>query len=239
MQKKIFIVGCGRTGTHLMAQILDSHPDIKGGQENPVLLRQITNYAMGSCGPIALNSIVAQLEDNIKSVYPSTYLDKHHPNLWLLPEINQQFSDVKFIAMKRSAYATIASMISHPGVTDHTKRWSPDSPDNRFLGTFAGTQYDTLTLAQKHALRYAAHMKRINSDVRYSDADIMPVVYEDLVTSPKETVAKVADFVGYDPGDFEVPYMDKSTTYKWRRVLTVQDTLDIDEILEQECLYKL
>jgi tetratricopeptide (TPR) repeat protein len=118
----IFIVGFPRSGTTLLEQVLDAHPMLQSMDEQPFLLKAVTELAeigvrypneLGKLGPQALNDIRARYWDRAHTrgrLQPGRRLvDKNPLNLILLPLIRRLFPDARIIVAIRHPCDTLLS----------------------------------------------------------------------------------------------------------------------------------
>lgn len=162
--RKIFIVGTGRSGTHLVGYILGSHPDVRATIEVNPGFRWVTEMAIN---PSTREKHYWKLVwyyrwQHFRSV-PNHYVDKSHPNLWIAHRLAETFPKALFLGIQRNPYATVASMINHEGVRKWHERWLEFPIPNRFLGIAESdvAEYEQRSLATKCAMRWKAHHDRL------------------------------------------------------------------------------
>jgi tetratricopeptide (TPR) repeat protein len=118
----IFIVGFPRSGTTLLEQVLDAHPLLQSMDEQPLLLRAVSEVTdRGLRYPAELGKLTAQALDEIRAHYwerarkqvqllPGQRLvDKYPLNLILLPLIQRLFPDARIIVAIRHPCDTLLS----------------------------------------------------------------------------------------------------------------------------------
>jgi tetratricopeptide (TPR) repeat protein len=118
----VFIVGFPRSGTTLLEQVLDAHPQLQSMDEQPFLLRAVTEVT--DCGiryPAELGKLGAQTLDDIRARYwdrarkrgrllaGRRLVDKNPLNLVLLPLIRRLFPNAPIIVVIRHPCDTLLS----------------------------------------------------------------------------------------------------------------------------------
>jgi hypothetical protein len=118
----IFIVGFPRSGTTLLEQVLDAHPLLQSMDEQPFLLKAVTEVT--DCGiryPAELGKLGAQALDDIRTRYwdrarkrgrllaGRRLVDKNPLNLVLLPLIRRLFPNARIIVTIRHPCDTLLS----------------------------------------------------------------------------------------------------------------------------------
>jgi tetratricopeptide (TPR) repeat protein len=121
-ESPIFIVGFPRSGTTLLEQALDAHPQLQSMDEQPFLLRAVTEVI--DCRiryPMELGKLRAQELDDIRTRYWDRarkrgrlraglrLVDKNPLNLILLPLIGRLFPNARIIVVIRHPCDTLLS----------------------------------------------------------------------------------------------------------------------------------
>lgn len=121
--RKVFILGTGRSGTHWLGYILESHPDCVATIETRGIFRRVTRMALDpTLRPRLLPGLLRRYRLRHALAVPSHYVDKSHPNLWLAEALADAFDDALFVGIVRNPYATVASMLRHEGVLEWHRR---------------------------------------------------------------------------------------------------------------------
>jgi tetratricopeptide (TPR) repeat protein len=118
----VFIVGFPRSGTTLLEQVLDSHPQLKSMDEQPFLLKAVGEVTDRDIRyPRELGKLTAQALDDIRANYwdrarkkagllPGQRLvDKYPLNMTLLPLIRRLFPNSRIILAIRHPCDTLVS----------------------------------------------------------------------------------------------------------------------------------
>jgi hypothetical protein len=157
----IFIVGSGRTGTHLVAEIMKSAPRSRVYVEDPSHFPLI-NKAVLCNDQKSLRRLFQILQKNYQDARKKgeVMIDKTHPLLWYVSELTEMFPTCGFIATQRDIESTIASMLKHKGVMAHYRNPHLYFP-NRFLGISSKSEMARLNDYEKCKRRIEAHRKHI------------------------------------------------------------------------------
>lgn len=229
----IFVIGTGRSGTHLLANILASHPEITATIEKEPMFGLSTSIALN---PGLKNSLLPELLDAYRREISITttriYCDKSHPNLWHVEVLLEHFPRALFIGIERNPYACIASMMKHSGVSAWHFNWRHFPIPNQFLGITEAiaSEYETLCLPEKCALRWLAHHERMNEVQRTIGDKLLLIHYENLVREPKLVLGRLAEFLGLH-GPFYPPEIKKETLDKWKIQLIIEEINKIETII--------
>ncbi len=184
----IFIVGFPRSGTTLLEQVLDAHPQLQSMDEQPFLLRALDEVRdRGAHYPTALGQLSGQALEEIRAHYwerarkrgrlaPGRRLvDKNPLNMLVLPLIRRVFPEARIVLAVRHPCDTLLScFLQHfraPGLALACR--------------------DLATLAQAYARAF---------DFWYSQAELLcpasyELRYEDLTANFANEVEKLAAFL--------------------------------------------
>lgn len=219
---KIFVIGTGRSGTHWLGHILQAHPDIHVTIEKPPLFTWATQMALDAgTKPALLPQLIAAYAREHEAVAPKHYADKSHPNIWHAEELAAAFPEAVFLGIRRNPYATIASMLKHPWVLDWHRRWREFPVPNRFLGITPANRADYAGMppAAQCALRWQAHMTRLESLAAPLGSRLLVVDYEDLVLNPALPLARLNAFLRL-PKAIPTPAVQAESLDRWRNELS-------------------
>ena len=194
----IFVVGCGRSGTHWLAETLDQHPQLHNWGENPSVFGDVTQLALdpGRENEL-LPRVLRQYRRAIRRTAPLRLVDKCHPNLWLSDRLRLAFPNAQFVAIRREPFATVSSMLEHPGVRRWSEQWQRYPLPNRFLGIRpnAAGDYARASLTERLALRWRAHHDRIGRLAREAQGRVFVVEYESLHEAPLAVLDRLTQFL--------------------------------------------
>ena len=216
----IFVGGVPRSGTTLVQNILDSHPDIYGGPEfdricNIVDLRRKLNRSIkhGRIDKyINQGDVDRNIAHLIKSLlYPvaqrndCSFVSEKTPwNILAFKDLMEILPEAKFIYIIRYPHATVASMIH---VAERAKKAGVIPPD--FIGNVSlACYYIESVLKLIHQL-----------DKKYP-GKIFTVKYEKLLESPLPEIKRLCAYIGVPfhermlkPGDFHHPGQETMTKH--------------------------
>lgn len=231
--KMIFVVGTGRSGTHFMDSIINSHPratDLNDGKENPQVFGKVTLAAINNT---RLSPRTIRNYRLLKRVAGGLDLvDQSHPNLWHVEQLLDNFPNAKFVAMIRCPYSVAYSTLKHKAVPGWLKNYKDYPVPNQFLGINHENinEYAHYGLAGKSTIRWLAHVKRIcEIKKRYNDS-VFVMNYEDLCVNPKNKLEELRVFLGYEE-NFEAPKVNLESLEKKNHLLD-EDKNEIGRILE-------
>lgn len=225
----VFVMGSGRSGTHWLGYILESHPDIEATIETPAIFGRVTDMALDPSKRWFLFPELIELYRQERQRRDSRYYaDKSHPSIWIAEYLADAIPTAKFIGIERDPYQTIASMLEHDGVGDWPRRWREFPVPNRFLGIDEENQdrYEEMRPVEQHALRWNSHHEQMTA-LRSRLGDRMTVLqYADLQERTEVTLRDLQRFLGLDT-PFPQPEVRSSSTSKWRAILDAHAITDI------------
>lgn len=195
----IFVGGPARSGTTLLQNILDSHPDILGGQEfhnipDIIDLRNKLHeriregkadlYNTYEDIDIQICTLIENLLMPLQRKYGGRLLSEKTPrNITAFPELMQLFPCAHFIRTIRDPRAVILSnMITR--VKFKEKKYKKVNTGGR-LSDFIGVT----KRCRKEFL------ETISVD-KIASGKVLTVIYEKLVTNPEEETKKICNFLG-------------------------------------------
>ncbi|WP_178989003.1 sulfotransferase family protein [Winogradskyella schleiferi] len=229
----IFIIGSGRSGTHLLGRTVGHIAEVEAFIEDPKLFKKVTDVAIN---PNRKKSDIKKILKLYNSVFRQTnksfVLEKTHPNIWLVEEILDYFETAKFIGIKRNVYATIASMLNHKGVLE----WYnilPLNQVNPFLGITEKNYelFKDLPLESKCALRWKSHYDRLTYLETKFPENVLVVDYEDFYNDYNGLMIKLERFLKLE-NHINSEALISSNIDRWKSELTDDQIKNIDEVLE-------
>lgn len=210
MAHTVFVGGLHRSGTTLLASVLGSNPDISGfsrtgapedeGQHLQTVLPTDEQYggpgrfALAPAAHLTEMSAYAGAEparrlreqwDRYWDLSRPVLLEKSPPNLIRFRFLQRVFAGSKFILVMR-----------HPvPVALSTRKWSP-------------------ALTHRELVEHWLHAHRIAfDDARHLDC-LLVVRYEDLVSAPVSTLARLASFIGVS-AQFDLARLDRASNDRY------------------------
>lgn len=232
-RKKIFVIGSGRSGTHLVGNLLDSHAEIAATIEKPEIFHAVTRMALDPRTEPQLYPKVADLyvEEHGK-VADLHYADKSHPNIWLAERLAESFEEAVFLGIQRDPRAVVASMLRHDGVQQWHRRWREFPVPNRFLGISADLEptYDDLSLETQCALRWKAHAERM-ADLRNELGERMLYIDYERLLQDEQAVRDIEQFL-----ELEQPFppfeMQLGSLEKWEEQLSDEQVAAVTAVAD-------
>jgi sulfotransferase family protein len=232
----IFVVGCGRSGTHWLGHLLGSHPDVEITVEVEPLFSWSTSMALDPGEKATLfGPLLERYRELSRGVAPKRYADKSHPNLWLAEDLASAFPKSLFIGIHRSVFGTVASMLLHPGVQKWFQRWREFPVPNAFLGITEENRgrYENLPLVVKCALRWKSHREEMLRVSRLLQPRFHVVYYEELATQTEQEMAKLSAFLGISENFGSLPIRSESLD-KWKVNLSAADIHAIEAVVNDK-----
>ena len=232
-KKKIFVVGTGRSGTHLLARTLGSSPEIDAHIESSRFFHLMTNAAINK-NMIVNSELIKLIKDYdifLNKSHKNIVLDKTHPNLWLVEELNSVIKNCFFIGIKRNVYATVNSMLNHKGVLKWYEKLDLDKP-NHFLGITKENKdyFANLPLESKCALRWKSHhdeLMKLNEQYN----NLIVIDYEDFYLDIHSVLKSVNNLIG-EQLDFKTEKLNKDGDRKWEKHLSESQVNNIQKIIK-------
>jgi Flp pilus assembly protein TadD len=182
-KKPIFIVGCARSGTSLVEQILASHPLVFGGGEMPIMAEIIKRHFNERPSPadITHDKVMAASREYLEYIdefsknagYVTDKMPYNQLNLWL---IRLMFPDAAIIHCVRDPIDTCFSCYTQLFLSGHEF-----TNDLAVLGRF-----------------YVLYEKLMDHWKSVIPERIMDVVYESLVENPQPVIAGILEHCGLD-----------------------------------------
>jgi hypothetical protein len=232
----VFVVGTGRSGTHWVGHVLESHPMILVTVERPPMFQWVKQMALDpSSVPDLLPRLVRRYRAYQCLAAPKVYADKSHPNIWLVDELRDLLPEARFVGVLRSANATVASMLRHRGVLRTIEQWQRYPLPNRFLGIdeCSADGYRAMSLVERCALRWVGHANRLDELAgRLPSESFMRLDYHALATDPTRELEKLQQFLALDE-PFPSVKVDRQALDKWRGQLSAADLSAIEAITRQ------
>lgn len=228
----IFVVGCGRSGTHWLGEVLDAHPDLRTLVEAPQIFPLATSIAIDpSRGRRRLPVLLRRYRREMRRCAPRRLVDKSHPNLWLVEELLTAFPLARFVAIRRDPFATVHSMLGHLGVRRWCDTWRSYPVPNRFLGitTASCRAYSEASLTERLCLRWRAHADRIDALAESHPETVLRIDYEALHIDPGPTLRGLEKFLGLRSPLPPVRARAASLDH-WRQGLSEQQRLVIERV---------
>jgi hypothetical protein len=189
--KYFFIIGSPRSGTSILGELLNSHPDINYIFE-AIDIWEIAGHGENKSHRLteihATNDTSQKIRDWFKEHEQGkpVLIEKNPRNSLRIPFVHSIFPDAKFIYIFRDGRDVSCSLV--PGIGG--KEWSHTKPPSwkEYYQNYSGV------------VRCAHAWKEI-IEISLNDLPDVPhikVRYEDLISSPKQTAEKLFSFIGID-----------------------------------------
>jgi hypothetical protein len=228
----IFILGSGRSGTHLLGRTVGHIDEVEAFIEDHKLFKKVTDVAVNPNRTKSdIKKILKLYNTEFSQTKKSFVLEKTHPNIWLVEAIQDYFETAKFIGIKRNVYATIASMLNHKGVLEWYNVLPLDKV-NPFLGITEENRdvFKDLPLESKCALRWKSHFDRLTYLETKFPEKVLVVDYEDFYNDYKGLMKTLELFLKLQkPIDSET--LISSNIDRWKSELTDIQIKNIDQAL--------
>jgi len=228
-----FVIGTGRSGTHWLGHTLEQHPEIRETIEVEPMFKLSKRMATNASLKNALmpKLIRAYRWQMVKSS-GRIYLDKNHPNIWLVEEILEAFPAAQFLGIIRSPYATISSMIQHKRVSRWHKQWREFPIPNPFLGITESiaSNYESLSLAEQCALRWKSHYERMQEIEGTFPKSSLIMHYESLAHNTSKELKRIEQFLGLEQ-PISAPAIKTESLDKWKDNLSEADIKSIEKVV--------
>ena len=194
----IFIVGLHRSGVNFLGNLLSPQQTLQmihAEYLESLIYDEVLNKKREH------NKLIQDMYD---AMYDANHKRIIHPcyfNLWRVLLLQRQFPRAKFACLIRDPFSGIQSMMKQE-ITQtilSEKNWENYPIPNEFLGIvlsvvdstlIGGKPYKEFTLAEKCALRWAVHAKKISKLVKSQPTSFIPVVFEKLIFNNNENMKK-------------------------------------------------
>lgn len=233
---KIFIVGTGRSGTHWAGHTLAAHPSITATIEEKEIFNLVKTAATN---PSQKSSVMPKIIKFYRRAHmnavPSHYLDKSHPNIWLVEELENKFDDALFIGIQRDAYQVVSSMLQHKILMDTWyTHWEEMGVPNEFMGVDNSNLEDfkRASLAGKATFRWISHTNRHHELLKKMPKKYLLINHDQLMADTDNQLKIVEEFIGLTK-PLPKPAVDNATKHKWKNNLTSEQKKEIDSILQK------
>ena len=231
-KKIIFVIGAGRSGTHLLGRTIGNLDEIDAFIEDKMFFKPITNLVVNKgINEQSLNELLQRYEKVFKKSKKETILEKTHPNIWLVEELQDFFKESYFIGIRRNVYATVASMLNHQGVLQLFDR-ANFSEVNDFFGITKENldYYEELPLESKFALSWKAHSERLASLEKTFPDRVLVMEYEEFYGDLDSLFEKINTFLHSD-FEFKLEPLNPNGLEKWKSYLTADQIENINKFL--------
>ena len=227
-KKLIFVIGSGRSGTHLLGRTFENNLEVDALIEDKEFFYPITQLAVGlNKNNSDFQKILKKYDRRFHKSKKEVILEKTHPNIWFVEEILEFFPSAKFIGIKRNVFATVSSMLKHKGVL----KWYKELPQdclNQFLGIDETNinEFESLPLESKCALRWQSHKIRLEYLADKYPDNVCVIDYEDFYDSYSDLMNDLRIFLNLDFALNSEP-LNQSGKDKWKDNLSEEQVYNI------------
>ena len=223
----ICIIGCGRSGTHLLADIFTTEQTIVE-KENPLWFEHALAMARNETKkeiylPFLIDTY--RQKDAEAREKGNVFVDKTHVNTWWAEALYDALPDVHFVWIEREIHPVVASMKNHPGMRNDLRYARSFSVPNRYMGIKDAQWYD-LPIASCFAYKWKSYECRKWELINKGLIDYV-VEYEKLVTDPKDIISELEETVWMQ---LRQPNMIPQNIDKWKFHLTEQEKVNISTV---------
>ena len=224
--KIFFIIGCGRSGTHYLAKIINTSEDVFVTVEEPDIFWCVVDHVL--LPKKSLKPAIKRYKHHLKR-HP-IYADKSHPNLFNTEELLSEFPQAKFIGIYRDVYETIASMLVQKRCADWGANYKKYKFPNEFLGLDTDNleRYEAASLAGRCAFRWYGHYTKLMQLKKQLKDKMLLIDYADLIEHNESETRRLGEFMNVSFGC--VP-PDKTCRDKWKTNLSTEQQQEIRDVL--------
>ncbi|MFC6489119.1 sulfotransferase family protein [Nitratireductor sp. GCM10026969] len=232
----IFVLGTGRSGTHWVAWILEPHTALHTLIEKPPIFNWVTELAIDpSAEARLLPGLLRRYQLEAASARPKRLLDKSHPNIWLAEQLAEAFPAARFIGVLRDVFGTVASSLRHEGVRYWAENWDAYPVPNRFLGVSEDNReaYARMSLAGRCAVRWHAHLRRLDELETVLGERMIRMRYHKLQTDTTRELERLQEFLDLDD-PIARPEIKSKSLDRWKEDLSEQQVAEIRAIVGED-----
>lgn len=233
-KKIVFVIGTGRSGTHLIGRTIGSSPKVDAHIESTDFFKKFTHLAVNYENSNTSGEFHKLLESYQKFLNKSSkkiILEKTHPNIWFAESIQNAMENAYFIGIKRDPYATVSSMLKHKGVLQWYEALDQTKP-NKSLGITAQNKaiFKDLPLESKCALRWKSHTEELIRLKSLLGDRYLLIDYESFY-EPNLTFLDEFNTMIHEDLEFEVEPLKPDSLEKWKKSLSSQQIENIKKTL--------
>lgn len=238
MKRLIFVLGTGRSGTHLLGRTIGSHPMVEDHIEDPdyfylaVKIATIQDIGNPLYLKIQKKRLIRKYRSLVKNSSSNYILEKTHPNIWLAEELMKKFPNALFVGIIRNPYQTVSSMLNHSGVMSWYSKLPQHKP-NRFLGITEENKsyFGSLPIEAKCTYRWISHKQELQRLKEVMNGRYLMMDYDDFVRKPDAYTRQLSEFLGVE-NQFQPEEIKLESLDKWKKYLSDEQVDIIDSTIE-------
>jgi hypothetical protein len=210
----IFVLGTGRSGTHLLGHLLAGHPNCRVRFEEAPTFGWITQIAREPHTEERLLPLIrTELEARLLEARDREFLvEKSHPALWCAERLATEFPSAIFVGIHRKLFATVASMLAHAGIHRRVTNGAFYPRARDALGEDYPRDIEKLPLEARCALRVIAGRRELARLSNSLAGHLYVIDYEGVVSGVQ--IDAISGIVGTAPS--QLPKIDAGSLDKWR-----------------------
>ena len=200
MCELLLIIGCGRSGTCWLGQILKGSARIMSIIEDPNIFSMVVNAAIGRRDrEEVLDKVVNYYKKKLVEFEGFCYYsDKTHPNIWLAEDLNSRIPNIKFLGMMRNPLSVARSYAQSKDMGEFLKNWQKLPIPNKFLGIMDAGEYLGESLYVRAALRWRSHAQEMYRLKKVLGLKLHLVFYDNLVLDTVREMGRLVNFLDVD-----------------------------------------
>jgi hypothetical protein len=247
-----FFIGCGRSGTSLLARLLSRHPQIAAYPEEANELWHPGSFpwhrSLPETSPIwvdpyaftaaSLARRTPKDDRRLKATFGiyqrlvsgERFLNKSVLVTFMVDKIRELLPDSRFLHVCRDGRAVALSAARKEALKIEQ---FPEVYESR------GIRWPFDALIERFALYWQAHVLEIEALKREKTlaegVDLHELTYEDLCADPAHELGQIAAFMGIDPSEFPElpPELVSSMNYKYREDLDAQTRARLSDLIRR------
>jgi hypothetical protein len=224
MSKLAIIVGCGRSGTKMVAWWLSRSDKITVTIEPAPLFFDVQKAIYDDDN--AWHSVVAAYRRVQEECPTPWHVNKCHPSLWLAPKLAEAFPGVRFICVDRGPHATVASMLAHRPTYARLAKYAEYGVPDPQMGIRSQADrawFGRATMTERVTHKWCAHHEEVHRLAGSMPEACLLIHFERFVERPVEAAAEASEFVGFP---LPKPAVDVRRLTAWRDTLVHWEEVD-------------
>lgn len=210
IRRPIFILGCPRSGTTYLGNVLEAMPEASYYFE-PAILKYYTRLIYEKKAPIGHARLFYQLcLRSLLLASPGTgprIVEKNPNHLWVAETLCEIFPDARFVVISRDGRDTALSLLQKPWHLEKSATSGKREPGGYLYGPYPHfyiederrEEFQHTSDLHRCAWIWRRHAEQIEYLKRALPRDQQfHLNYEDLILRPEATLCAILDFIGED-----------------------------------------